>query len=199
MLKRKYIYLFIAFLIVVGISVIYIFNQNKLRQENNYSSFKNDLNNLTDSVVKFHDLHLYQICSYGEDYKVSTANSGSYYVNFDKRKFTETGGVLGGGGEVDENKFLAKIGASKEQLIAYMELLRKHKYFSCIEEDINLKYGKSYAVKFLLGPYAQEKKGYVYISDGSIENDVNTGYLSETFKVIKRIDYSNWFEFEYKK
>lgn len=191
---RKKVYSIIVVILVLFIAMMYILYTRNINQVNRfYNEFEGSFN--SGVAIELHNNGIRQLCNYRPNYRINI-NGDSYFIDFEKNEFIENGGVLSRGSNLTEEEFFSKTKLDREKVLSYIDFLKQNN-ISCIEEDINLKTGTKYAIAFKFGSYSNEKIGYMFISDDTLHTDVNTKYLSDTYKTIERTSTANWYKFEF--
>jgi hypothetical protein len=87
---------------------------------------------------------------------------------------------------------------SRESFYYYKDFLDKHLFIRCIKPDVNLKANKNslplYAIMFTLSDHS----GYIFVSDGSVSENVYDKYRDKTFDQLDRIKNSKLFKYKLK-
>lgn len=147
-----------------------------------------NVNEFSNIAQKLHSDRVYEFCVQGSnDYKINGiimdfgSNEFNYSAPLGVKKLT-----------MDEALSLAHL--SLENINKYQQFINKYPFIHCIKEDLNLKIGKEYALLLEVNNY----KGFVFISDGSLTQNVRQDIINQKYKSLDRIDETNWYEFTFK-
>ncbi|MGB0757458.1 MAG: hypothetical protein ACPGO5_03310 [Patescibacteria group bacterium] len=187
--KKKIIPLVILVIVLVVVGVFYYQTSNEKVSTDIVDTFSENQITFTDIAEKYIDDYtpLYEFCKTNDrDYKI-----GGYFFS-SKDSVVKSNPAPAGGEELNYNEFLLKIDLTDEEFDYYMDFVNAFESVKCIEGDINFKYGKERAVMFK-SEYSSDKEGLVYVTDGSISENVNNQYLEENFEELTKIGDSNWY------
>ena len=74
-----------------------------------------------------------------------------------------------------------------ENFYYYKNFLDKYDFISCIKNDLNLKANKNFLPLYAIKFNVTNQSGYIYISDGSVFNNVNEKYKNNA-SIIKNLN-----------
>lgn len=191
--------LIITVVIVVVVLSLNKYGYNKSQEyDNKYSAetivgynnlFQGKLRNLTEVAIDFNSQNIQSFCKQGDDW---------YKVKADHYKIGVGEFIRSDNVKVSFGELLLKDKITREQFDTYKNVIDQNDYIECIENDLNLKKNsndsKLYSVVFRFGP----SNGYVYVSDGSITENVNMSYKNRVYESLERVENTNWYKFKYK-
>jgi hypothetical protein len=150
-------------------------------------------NDITENVIQFHNDNVQKFCVSGN--KHYEINGNSY--NLASNEYYYSSSPISGE-TLTFDQLLARDRLTKEQFYYFTNFINKYPGIKCISEDVNIKYNNGNTNIFAVALETSSYEGYLYISDGSIENNINSDYISKTFTKLVRIADTNWYEYRYK-
>lgn len=151
------------------------------------------MNNIIENVSQFHNDNMQSFCKI--DNKHYEINGNSY--NLVSNEYYYSSSPISGE-NLTFDQLLTRDRLTKEQFYYFTNFINKYPWIKCIKEDVNIKYNHGNTNLFGVELEVSSYEGYLYISDGSIENDINSDYISKTFTKLDKIDDTNWYEYRYK-
>ncbi|MBN1325551.1 hypothetical protein JW977_01025 [Candidatus Falkowbacteria bacterium] len=188
-IKSK-LYLLVAAVIIIAIGFYAygIYTRGTIDVKGDELIIKSNQIEFENISTDFEKSNLSSFCIINKDYY----RVGGIYLDFRNNNFVEMGPV--DGQKITYEEALTKMKLTKEQFDVYKVFLDKYSFVKCIRPELNMKKYPEYMVLFEINDY----KGFAYVSDGSISENIREDILANKFQPFRRIDDLNWYEFTYK-
>ncbi len=190
MQKRKKTLLTIAGFVLLGTLAYVGYSarfQNTSRWEESPQKLKGDADRFSEVAMRFHRNDLDSYCKKGKEW---------YSVNGDHYKLGSNEFI--GTGKTTFNNLLERDKITREEFEYYRTFIEANNFIDCIKRELNIKVNNGTVTTYAVVFEIDSLNGFLYSSDGSLQENTNINYRDKVYKTFERIPETNWYKFTYK-